>query len=317
MTIFDEAGKLSAAGRKEEAVALVQRAADQGDAEAMFAVGNWRLFGLFGPRDVDAAHRLFDASAAKGYVEAIRTKAILIANGTGVTADAARAEALLQLIRDVDEHAALQLDFARDMPLADIITPGRIDNISDDPVIRSCPAFLSQRECAYLMGMAQPHMRPSFVTHPSTGRQMPHPIRNSTGMSFGPTQEDLVVRRINERIAALIETDVGCGEPLHILRYTPGQEYKPHTDGMPGEANQRIWTVLIYLNEGYDGGATSFSRLGIDFRGAAGDALIFYNVDAFGAPNMATLHAGLPVTQGEKWLATRWVRARVYHPWDH
>lgn len=315
MSILDEAEKLSAAGRREEAVALVRSAADQGDAEAMFAVGNWRLFGLFGPRDLDAAHRLFDAAAARGYVEAIRTKAILIANGTGIAADTAQAELLLQTICEVDGHAALQLDFARDMPPAHAIETDQMETISDAPIIRSYRSFLSERECAYLMGMARPHLRPSFVTNPTTGRQMPHPIRSSTGMSFGPTQEDLVVRRINERIAALIGVDVECGEPLHILRYTPGQEYKPHTDGMPGEANQRIWTVLIYLNDGYGGGATSFPCLGIDFRGTVGDALIFHNVDAVGVPNMATLHAGLPVTDGEKWLATRWIRARAYHPW--
>lgn len=315
MSILDEAGKLSAAGRREEAVALIERAASQGDAEALFAMGNWRLFGLFGPRDMEAAHRLFDQSAAKGYVEAIRTKAILIANGTGLPANYATAEKLLQSIRAHDSHAALQLDFAQMMPSITGFAPDHAESLCEAPVIRCYPALLTERECAYLTGMAEPHLRPSYVTNPSTGAQMPHPIRSSTGMSFGPTQEDLVVRRINERIAAATGTDVGCGEPLHILHYIPGQEYKPHTDGMPGETNQRIWTVLIYLNTGYQGGATNFPKLGLSYRGEPGDALIFHNVDADGRPNPVTLHAGLPVTEGTKWLATRWIREQSYHPW--
>lgn len=193
--------------------------------------------------------------------------------------------------------------------------PGRAQSLCEEPIIRCYPALLSQQECAYLTSMAQPHLRPSYVTNPATGAQMPHPVRSSTGMSFGPTQEDLVVRGINERIAIVTGTDVDCGEPLHILHYTPGQQYKPHTDGMPGETNQRLWTVLIYLNTGYDGGSTSFPKLGLDYRGEPGDALIFHNVDAGGRPNLMTLHAGLPVAQGVKWLATRWIRARRYHPW--
>lgn len=316
MSILDEASRLNAAGKQEEAVALVERAGAEGDAEALFALGNWRLFGIFGARDIESAHSFFRLAADKGHIDAIRTKAILTANGTGVDADQAIARQLLGTIRDHDPHAALQLSFSGTMRPLSAFAPDHAKSLSEAPVIKYYPALLSAGECAYLTGMAQPHLRSSFVTNPSTGQQMPHPIRTSTGMSFGPTQEDLVVRTINERIAAVTDTDVGCGEPLHILHYTPGQQYKPHTDGMPGEVNQRLWTVLIYLNAEYEGGSTDFPKLGIRYRGNPGDALIFHNVGADGKPNPATLHAGLPVTQGFKWLATRWIRAQTYHPWN-
>jgi prolyl 4-hydroxylase len=199
-------------------------------------------------------------------------------------------------------------------PTADF-APERAEALCEAPIIKRYPALLTSRECAYLTGMAEPHLRPSFVTNPQTGARMPHPIRTSMGMSFGPTQEDLVIRRINERIAHASGTEVACGEPLHMLRYAPGQEYKPHTDSMPGEANQRVWTVLIYLNGEFEGGATQFPRVDFEFRGAPGDALIFRNVDADGRSDPASLHAGLPVTVGAKWLATRWIRAEPWHPW--
>lgn len=316
MNIMAEAERLVSAGRRDEAVAFIKRAADQGDCEALHAVANWRLFGLYGKRDLNAAHVLLDRAVAKNHVDSIRTKAILLANGGGVPADAATAERMLMAIRSTDPHAALQLDFARDMPpLADFAV-NAAHNLSSTPHIRYYPGLLTARECSYLTGMAQPQLRPSFVTDPATGAHMPHPVRTSTGMSFGPIHEDLVVRRINERIAWVSDTDVACGEPLHILHYSPGQQYRPHTDAIPGEPNQRCWTVLVYLNSDYIGGQTSFPKLGIDYRGAPGDALIFSNVDADGRADMATLHAGLPVTSGVKWLATRWIRARPYHPWD-
>ena len=315
MSVLDDATRLNAEGRREEAVSLVERAAGKGDVEALVALANWRLFGLFGPRDLAAAHRLFDQAAAKGSIEAVRTKAILSANGTGCRADGDEAERLLQTIRDRDAHAALQLDFAAGMAPAGDFGPDRAEMLCEAPVIKRYSGLLTVRECAYLCTMAEPQLRPSFVTNPQTGAQMPHPIRTSMGMSFGPTQEDLVIRRLNERIAHVSGTDVACGEPLHILRYTPGQEYKPHTDSMPGEANQRSWTVLIYLNAEYEGGATCFPRVGVEFRGAPGDALIFHNVGGDGRPDPASLHAGLPVTKGVKWLATRWIRTRPHHPW--
>jgi prolyl 4-hydroxylase len=71
---------------------------------------------------------------------------------------------------------------------------------------------------------------------------------------------------------------------------------------------QRVATVLIYLNEDFEGGETSFPRLGINHRGKAGDALIFGNVDGSGAPDERAQHAGCPPTRGEKWVFSQWVR---------
>lgn len=315
MSILDEAGRLNAAGERERAVALVIEAARGGDAEALFALANWRLFGLFGPRDLAAAHRLLAEAGARGSADAIRTTAILTANGTGCPADFARGERLLQSIRDRDPHAALQLDMLAAMPGNDAFPPERAERLSDRLAVSRYPGLLSVRECAYLMGMAEPQLQPSFVTDPRTGGRMPHPIRTSLGMSFGPTLEDLVVRRLNERIARASGSDVASGEPLHVLRYERGQEYKPHTDAMPGEVNPRRLTVLVYLNDGYEGGATRFPRLDLDCRGEPGDALIFANLAPDGRPDGDSLHAGLPIVSGVKWLATRWIRSGPYHPW--
>lgn len=316
MSVLTAAEALIKSGRRDEAIALVKHAADQGDSEALHAVANWRLFGLYGDRNLKMAHDLLDQAAERGHVESIRTKAILLGNGCGVLQDAETAEKLLSEIRTGDAYAALQLDFLRDMQQPGDFTSGAARSLSRNPDLSIYPGLLNARECNYLTAMAHPHLRPSFVTDPVTGAHMPHPVRNSNGMSFGPTQEDLVVRRINERIASVSNTNVECGEPLHILHYRPGEQYRPHTDAIPGEANQRCLTVLVYLNDDYIGGQTSFLKLGIEYRGATGDAIIFSNVDSDGRVDLATLHAGLPVISGVKWLATRWIRTRPYHPWD-
>ena len=316
MSIIDQAQQLARAGRTPEAVALVERAADANDAEAQFALGNWRLFGLNGPRDLKKAHELLRRAGDKGHVEAIRTRAALLANGTGCAPDEKRAVKMLGKIRGRDPYAALQLAFQDKMRSEAEVSRLPVETLSEAPLIKAIRGLLNPEECRYVMTMAQPSLEPSYVIDPRTGGRMPHPVRTSTGMSFGPTTEDLVIRRINRRLARVTGTRVEWGEPLHILNYAPGQEYRPHVDALPGVANQRHWTLLVYLNDGYAGGATRFDKIGVEFSGRAGDALIFHNVDEAGRGDPLTQHAGLPVTSGTQWLATRWIRQAPYHPWS-
>lgn len=316
MAILEDAQQLAATGRTREAVELVQRASLGGDPEAMFALANWRIFGLNGPRDLEAAHSLLDRAGALGHLEAVRLKATLIGNGTGCPGDPAKAAHMLRGIASADPYAALQLLLSEKMPSPEQIDELAVETLSERPLLRCIRKLLAPEECRYLITLAEPALQPSFVLHPQTGQRIPHPVRTSAGMSFGPTQEDRVVNLINRRLARVTGTDVGCGEPLHILRYEPGQEYRPHVDALPAVENQRHWTVLVYLNEGYGGGSTRFDLAEIEFSGRQGDALMFRNVDEGGRGDPETRHAGLPVTSGVKWLATRWIRQRPYHPWD-
>jgi prolyl 4-hydroxylase len=105
------------------------------------------------------------------------------------------------------------------------------------------------------------------------------------------------------------------GEPLSVLRYVPGQEYKLHHDCLPGEPNQRVSTFIAYLNDSYTGGATQFPAADIEYRGDIGDAILFRNVQPDGSVDTRSQHAGLPVTQGEKWICTRWIRRTDFDPW--
>ena len=87
---------------------------------------------------------------------------------------------------------------------------------------------------------------------------------------------------------------------------------EPHFTELVRQQGQRLVTALIYLNDGFEGGETDFPRLNWRFKGAAGDALIFWNVTASGALEKASLHAGLPPTRGEKWIYSKWVRDRAW-----
>lgn len=311
MSALDEARRLFGQGRQAEAVASVEAAADGGDSEALLALAHWRLFGLYGACDPALAQSLFAKAGAAGSDEALRTLAYLVGNGTGSAADPERAREMLAAIAARDRVAAGQLAFLDGMPSESGVEELTVETLSADPPVRLLRALLRPLECAYLIERAAPLLAPSSILDPS-GRAMPHPVRTSSGMNFGPTEEDPVVHRLNRRIAAASGTDVECGEPLHILRYVPGQEFRPHVDALAGADNQRAWTMLVYLNAGYSGGETRFDLLGITTKGEAGDALLFRNAIPGAGADPRMRHAGLPVTEGVKWLASRWIRERPY-----
>lgn len=139
-------------------------------------------------------------------------------------------------------------------------------------------------------------------------------MRTSDGVGFTAPLENPAVHALNRRIATASGTRVEEGEPLQVLRYRPGQEYRPHFDAIPGFANQRMLTMIVWLNDDYGGGETLFMQTGQKLKGRAGDALLFRNATADGRRDEAAAHAGLPVTRGEKLIASRWIRQRRFEP---
>jgi prolyl 4-hydroxylase len=107
-------------------------------------------------------------------------------------------------------------------------------------------------------------------------------------------------------------------EPLQGQRYAAGQQFRAHTDTFnPGSADyylhcaeggQRSWTAMIYLNRPEAGGATRFRIIGKTIQPEAGKLVIWNNQLPDGSPNPATLHEGMPVRRGVKYIVTQWYR---------
>ena len=127
-----------------------------------------------------------------------------------------------------------------------------------------------------------------------------------------------LVAGIEERISQLLGIPVPYGEPLQGQRYAVGQEFKPHTDtfepGSPdylvhcAELGQRTWTAMLYLNEPEAGGATRFKAIAKTIQPETGKLLVWNNLLPDGQPNPATLHQGMPVRRGTKYILTKWFR---------
>jgi prolyl 4-hydroxylase len=186
--------------------------------------------------------------------------------------------------------------------------------LSSRPAVWAFRDFASAEECDYLIELATSRLQPAVIVDPASGQLRPDPVRSSDSAAFPWVAEDMVVGALNRRIAVASGTRPICGEPLQVLRYAPGQEYRPHLDALPPSQNQRVLTMLVYLNEGYRGGETFFTQSGLKFSASRGDGLLFRNASADGLPDPSSKHAGLPVLQGVKFIASRWIRQHPIGP---
>lgn len=181
--------------------------------------------------------------------------------------------------------------------------------------------LLSADECEALIALSRGKLVRSPVVNPETGQENLIPARTSRGAMFQVGEYPLI-EQIEARIAAVTAMPVEHGEGLQILNYQVGAEYRPHFDffnpARPGEARQldvggqRVATLVIYLNDVPAGGGTAFPKLGLEVAPVRGNAVLFGYRGDDGSLDDRTLHAGLPVEAGEKWIATKWLREFPY-----
>lgn len=315
MSISEQANALCARGQIEAGSRLLHQAANAGDAGALFTLALWRVSGSLIQRDLPLSRRLLAGAAQAGEAMAALFYAYFLANGTGGQPEWPMAIEILRRLSKHDPACAEQLALLSGMALNSdgapaLIPAGKI--LNEAPHVVLFANFLSPAEAAYVQKTSTQRLQPSTIVDPATGKLIQHPIRRSDDSMFGVFDEDLVINAINRRIAAVSATTPDQGEPLIVLRYQHGGEYRAHSDALSGTDNQRIATVILYLNVDYRGGETRFVETGLTVRGRIGDALLFRNVTADGRPDPLSRHAGLPIEQGTKWIATRWIRARTY-----
>jgi prolyl 4-hydroxylase len=175
--------------------------------------------------------------------------------------------------------------------------------------------LLSDEECDEMVALARQRLKRSETLDNATGGTEVHAARTSDGMFFNRGEFELCLR-IERRIARLVRWPFENGEGLQVLRYRPGAEYRPHHDYFdpvhPGSqavlkrGGQRVGTVVMYLNMPGKGGATTFPDVELEIAPIKGNAVFFSYERPH--PGTRTLHGGAPVIEGEKWVATKWLR---------
>jgi prolyl 4-hydroxylase len=195
------------------------------------------------------------------------------------------------------------------------------EQISQSPSAWLLRDFLTDEECAHLIRLGEDKLKPSLTVDAETGEHVQVESRTSF-LTFLTLRADPIVATIEQKISDLLGIPVENGEGLQLLRYQIGQEYKPHFDAFdaktPGglkaleKGGQRVITILLYLSDVEAGGDTIFPTVNLKIRPQKRHGLLFYSLYDNGETDPNSLHGSEPVIQGEKWVATKWLRQRQY-----
>ncbi|MFB0613391.1 prolyl hydroxylase family protein [Aurantiacibacter poecillastricola] len=179
-----------------------------------------------------------------------------------------------------------------------------------------CPRFLTPDLCERLIDLIDKDRRPSTIADPNGDDY----FRTSETCDLSASEP--AVKELEDKLFALNGIDPAHGEPVQGQRYAEGQEFKPHTDYFEPQgvdfakfcnvAGNRTWTFMIYLNAVAAGGGTRFKVIGKTFQPETGKLLCWDNRRPDGSLNAATLHHGMKVRKGVKYVITKWYREK---PW--
>jgi prolyl 4-hydroxylase len=183
------------------------------------------------------------------------------------------------------------------------------------------PNILNAEQCRCIVDTSLPQLGRSTVTGPA---RKVHPARTSWGCTLSDTAfPNLLLggaQPFEYILQELIKMPIENREPWRVIRYEPGQEYKPHYDWfspttwptMLAMGGQRIITVVIYLCDVSVGGTTNFPRLGRSFQAERGKLLAWNNSTPEGKPLLSTLHAGVPPVSNDKWVLSACYRQNPF-----
>ncbi|WP_324748725.1 2OG-Fe(II) oxygenase [Sphingomonas sp. LY54] len=195
-------------------------------------------------------------------------------------------------------------------------TPGALKLPATGLDIFVVPGFLDAAECEALIALIDVGRQPSqlLADHPDPE------FRTSESCNLDPRNP--AVQAVEAKIAGLMGIQPAHGETIQGQRYAVGQQFKPHHDffftsepywpAQEKNGGQRTWTAMVFLNKPEAGGQTFFPKAGIKVAPRRGNLLAWNNLDPAGEPNDLSVHQGMPVEAGVKYIITKWYRER---PW--
>jgi hypothetical protein len=291
-------------------VKLLQAAAEEGCGEAAHLLAILAGSGLRLPQNWRAALDHLQRAAECGYPFAQQELALLAGDPV---IDAA-------ISSGAPIPPAGWAEVRRKTDIRPWLLPAQFRLASSTPRIAIAERFIAPEICDWLITRSRPLLQPASIDDPATGKARYGGTRTNSAAVFELAETGLILHLLRARISALAGLPPSAMEGSTVLHYTVGQQFFPHYDFLdtanPGYAaqvrqfGQRVLTFLIYLNDDFEGGETEFPMLDWRYKGRKGDALFFRNALPNTQPDRKTLHAGLPPTEGEKWLFSQWVRGQ-------
>ncbi|MEJ1964922.1 MAG: 2OG-Fe(II) oxygenase [Gammaproteobacteria bacterium] len=325
-----------AAGRHSEAINALSSATRAGDLQAMSELGHRLLVGDRAPRVIPHALTFITEAARGGEGRSLARVAALTAAGAHMPQDwpkslrllgaaaAAGDESARGQLRSLQPTTHSQADEAQiDWP--NLASRVRLDEwlcpAPSAPLhakVHRVPNLVPGPVCTWLIARAAGRLEPARVYDAVIRRDLVHEMRTNTVANFDYATLDVVQFLVQARMSHSCGYRMQHFEAPMVLHYEVGQQITPHFDFIDANASdyeqqireqgQRTITFLLYLNNDYAGGETTFPKLGIVTRGVLGDGLFFINAHEDRTPDRTMLHTGSPPTAGEKWIVSQFIR---------
>jgi prolyl 4-hydroxylase len=201
--------------------------------------------------------------------------------------------------------------------------------LSSDPRVGVCRGFATREECAHLRYLSAGELSdPAAYSRDTRNGAFETAHFKGRARLFGALHSDAVIRTLEARIARHAHCSIAAIEPCSVVVYAPGQSYETHVDFFSAEqlaanrarwndlSGQRIATFLLCLEAAETGGGTAYPHAGLTVEYETGTAAMHFNVTPDGRADPHSLHRGLPVVRGEKWLLRTTLRERSRYPSD-
>lgn len=168
------------------------------------------------------------------------------------------------------------------------------------PFVWSVDGLLTPDECGDLVERIETLGPESAPITTAQGFVMNADVRNNTRVMF---DDHRMADRLFERARRFVPGAMnggmsasGLNERWRCYRYEPGQRFAPHYDGSfrRSDREESLLTMIIYLNQGFEGGRTEFPDMGVSVEPVIGRALFFQH---------RLLHESTPLVSGRKYAA--------------
>jgi len=136
---------------------------------------------------------------------------------------------------------------------------------------------------------------------------------SSTAWCGGACAQNPTIKAVEKRVSELLGgIPMENAEPMQVLRYETGQFYKTHHDQNSPRASAwgpRMFTVFMYVGDGYEGGLTNFPKLNVTIPAKKGAVCVWTSIldtDPYQRDDR-TDHQSLPVESGVKYGVNYWI----------
>ncbi|XP_013181600.1 PREDICTED: prolyl 4-hydroxylase subunit alpha-1-like [Papilio xuthus] len=192
------------------------------------------------------------------------------------------------------------------------LAPIKMEQVYIEPDVFVYYGVISDEEIEHIKAMAKPRFKRATVVN-TMGEGTPSDYRIAK-FAWLKDEESAVVARVSQRVADFTGLSTTYAEKLQVVNYGIGGHYVPHYDSelkndIPFKRtfDRRLATVILYMSDVAQGGATVFLELGLSVLPVKNAALFWMNLHPSGEADIAMRHAGCPVLRGSKWISNKWI----------